>query len=77
MRFAQVHETFRKPELEALAELHGLDLEIIDYRNSVGESLLNVSSLLPLIFYFTFVLLFRPFIFSPLMAPPRHSPLSA
>ncbi|OJJ49380.1 hypothetical protein ASPZODRAFT_23620 [Penicilliopsis zonata CBS 506.65] len=31
IRFAQVHETFRRPELEALATVTGVDLEIIHY----------------------------------------------
>ncbi|KAL9604483.1 MAG: hypothetical protein Q9219_000448 [cf. Caloplaca sp. 3 TL-2023] len=31
VRFAQVHESFRKPELQALAEVSGLDVEFLDY----------------------------------------------
>ncbi|KAI5295340.1 hypothetical protein KEM52_001691 [Ascosphaera acerosa] len=31
IRLAQAHETFRKPELEALARLHGIDLHFITY----------------------------------------------
>ena len=31
IRFAQVHETFRRPEIEALAALAGIDLEILYY----------------------------------------------
>ncbi|KAF9887812.1 hypothetical protein FE257_009618 [Aspergillus nanangensis] len=31
IRFAQTHETFRRPELEALASLQGIDLEILFY----------------------------------------------
>ncbi|EEP80527.1 conserved hypothetical protein [Uncinocarpus reesii 1704] len=31
VRFAQVHESFRRPELEALAIVAGVDLEVIEY----------------------------------------------
>ncbi|KAE8396523.1 hypothetical protein BDV23DRAFT_189961 [Aspergillus alliaceus] len=31
IRFAQVHETFRQPEIQALATLAGIDLEILHY----------------------------------------------
>ncbi|KAJ5089496.1 tRNA (guanine(10)-N2)-methyltransferase [Penicillium argentinense] len=31
IRFAQVHETFRQPEIQALATLAGVDLEIVSY----------------------------------------------
>ncbi|KAE8375121.1 hypothetical protein BDV26DRAFT_283698 [Aspergillus bertholletiae] len=31
IRFAQVHETFRRPEIESLAALAGIDLEIVYY----------------------------------------------
>ncbi|KAI5303592.1 hypothetical protein KEM56_007388 [Ascosphaera pollenicola] len=31
IRLAQVHETFRKPELEALAALHGIDVQFVFY----------------------------------------------
>ncbi|KAL5000521.1 hypothetical protein BDV10DRAFT_192824 [Aspergillus recurvatus] len=31
IRFAQTHETFRQPELQALASLHNIDLETIRY----------------------------------------------
>lgn len=31
IRFIQVHETFRIPEIEALAELEGISLEIVSY----------------------------------------------
>ncbi|KAL4959664.1 uncharacterized protein BDV14DRAFT_193615 [Aspergillus stella-maris] len=31
IRFAQTHETFRQPELQALASLHKIDLEVISY----------------------------------------------
>ena len=35
IRFIQMHETFRKPETDALAELNGLDVEWIFYSESV------------------------------------------
>lgn len=31
IRFAQVHETFRRPEIEALATLAGVDIEFVHY----------------------------------------------
>lgn len=36
VRFVQVHETFRKPELEALACLAKISLEFLFYRECVG-----------------------------------------
>lgn len=35
VRFAQVHETFRKPELLALAELFGSTVRIVHYEDEV------------------------------------------
>lgn len=35
VRFAQVHETFRQPELQACATLAGVDIEIIAYNQFV------------------------------------------
>ena len=35
IRFVQVHETFRKPEIEALALLAGITVEWVDYNESV------------------------------------------
>ena len=35
IRFVQVHETFRKPEIEALADLAGIDVEFLDYSELV------------------------------------------
>ncbi|KAG8626826.1 hypothetical protein KVT40_005771 [Elsinoe batatas] len=32
IRFVQLHESFRLPELRALAEFHGIDLDVVDYR---------------------------------------------
>jgi len=39
VRLIQIHETFRKPELEALAVLVGVDLEIVYYHDSVRRFL--------------------------------------
>ena len=36
IRFAQAHETFRRPEINALASLAGIDLEIVSYDQFVG-----------------------------------------
>lgn len=38
VRLAQIHESFRKAELHALAELAGVGLEIVNYDNDVGTS---------------------------------------
>lgn len=35
IKFAQAHETFRVPEIEALALVEGLDMEIVDYSQDV------------------------------------------
>lgn len=35
VRFAQLHETFRRPELQACATLAGVDIEIITYNEYV------------------------------------------
>lgn len=35
VRFSQSHETFRLPELQALATLEGLDLEVVTYNPEV------------------------------------------
>lgn len=31
VRFAQVHESFRRPELQALADLNSIAVEFLDY----------------------------------------------
>jgi tRNA (guanine10-N2)-methyltransferase len=38
IRFNQVHETFRLPEIEALAVLHNISLEVLSYSPSVSFS---------------------------------------
>jgi tRNA (guanine10-N2)-methyltransferase len=38
IRFAQVHETFRRPEIEALATLAGIDVEFVSYDKYVGAN---------------------------------------
>ena len=35
IRFSQAHETFRLPEIEALASLEGIDLKIVHYQLDV------------------------------------------
>lgn len=35
VRFAQVHESFRKAELEALADLSGICVDFLDYSQYV------------------------------------------
>lgn len=36
VRFAQSHESFRKPEIEALAIVAGVNLEIVEYDEKVS-----------------------------------------
>ena len=38
VRLAQIHESFRKAELHALAELAGVEVEIVSYNDDVGTS---------------------------------------
>lgn len=38
IRFTQVHETFRLAEVEALAVLEGISLEVLSYSPSVSVS---------------------------------------
>jgi tRNA G10 N-methylase Trm11 len=39
IRLIQIHETFRKPELEALAEIANIKMEIVFYSADVGSNL--------------------------------------
>lgn len=39
IRFIQMHESFRRPETEALADLCGLELEWVYYSDDVSQSL--------------------------------------
>lgn len=39
VRFAQRHETFRLPELEALATMIGAEMEVVEYDDDVGSHL--------------------------------------
>lgn len=39
IRFAQCHESFRVPELQAVATLVNVDLEIVSYSDFVGDPL--------------------------------------
>jgi tRNA G10 N-methylase Trm11 len=41
VRLAQAHESFRKVELQALADLAGVDLEFVKYEEDVGDFLLS------------------------------------
>lgn len=44
IRFVQVHESFRKPEVEALAALAKVDIEFLDYSECVCSSFLHRST---------------------------------
>ena len=46
IRLAQMHETFRRPELEALVVLHNVDLEILEYSDEVRRANFSFQSLL-------------------------------
>jgi tRNA (guanine10-N2)-methyltransferase len=41
VRLAQCHETFRQPELQAVATLLGIEMEIMAYNEFVCEFQLN------------------------------------
>lgn len=43
VRFAQVHENFRKAELLALAEVAGVAIEIVEYSDEVSEDFENIA----------------------------------
>ncbi|KAF2221175.1 tRNA guanosine-2'-O-methyltransferase TRM11 [Elsinoe ampelina] len=44
VRFVQLHESFRLPELKALAEFHGIDLEVVDYRTRSPFTIVRLPS---------------------------------
>lgn len=67
IRFAQSHESFRRPEIEALADLAGIDLEILFYDGSVCSLLFTL--LCATIVPFGGVNCCSPEIFSPLPPP--------
>lgn len=39
IRFTQVHETFRRAEIEALAALESITLEVVSYSNEVSRTI--------------------------------------
>ena len=41
IRFVQIHETFRKPEIEALAVLANINVEFLFYTESVRLDILG------------------------------------
>ena len=41
IRLVQLHETFRRPEIEALATLTGTDVEFVSYNLEVNEFFLR------------------------------------
>ena len=53
VRLAQTHESFRKAELQALADLAGVKLEFIKYDENVGICMLRST-------VFLFVTIFFP-----------------
>jgi tRNA (guanine10-N2)-methyltransferase len=42
IRFCQSHETFRLREVEALATLHGIDLQVKEYKSDVRRKFLPI-----------------------------------
>lgn len=44
IRFTQSHESFRLPEIEALAELHNIDLQVIEYHLASPFCIVRLSS---------------------------------
>jgi len=55
IRFTQIHETFRLAEIEALAVLEKIDLEILSYSPTVSKSSVDYL-VFPLITLVTFLL---------------------
>jgi len=51
IRFSQSHETFRLPEIQSLAVMEGIDLEVVSYSLDVC---LALSSITPQVFSFPF-----------------------
>lgn len=47
IRFVQIHETFRKPEIEALAVLANVNVEFLFYTESVRLNILSQFVTLP------------------------------
>jgi hypothetical protein len=47
IRFVQAHETFRQPETDALAELHGLQINWLSYSDHVRGTSTSSSQSLP------------------------------
>lgn len=43
IRFSQSHETFRVPEIQALAKVIGVDMQILHYDLEVGSSPRRIS----------------------------------
>ena len=45
VRFVQVHESFRKPEVEALAALANFDVDFLDYSECVCSSISTITKI--------------------------------
>lgn len=41
IRFVQIHESFRRPEIEALAALGGIDVEFLVYNECVCSTIMG------------------------------------
>lgn len=49
IRFVQVHESFRKAEIEALADLLRIELKFLEYSEDVNFPLTQILATLPLV----------------------------
>ena len=67
IRFSQSHETFRLPEIEALALIEGVDLKVVSYSLEV-----SISSIVTVVLYL-FMNLFVFVFFKSLLTPPQTS----
>jgi tRNA G10 N-methylase Trm11 len=47
IRLAQAHESFRKVELQALAEIAGVNLEFVSYEQDVGHTFVDCHEPVP------------------------------
>ena len=66
IRFAQAHETFRQPEIEALAALAGIEVKFVIYDHYVGVLLFEFFAIL---FFYDDLFFFSPHYLSCLFCP--------
>lgn len=63
IRFSQSHETFRLPEMQALALIEGIDMKVIAYSLEVSRYAIYLNPCLSLLYISSFWSLFSLFSF--------------